>query len=229
MKNSSHLILFAISIMFTWSTKSYSQTIKDLDAFDAISITGNVKVLLHPGETESAEITAFGIPEDKLTIRVSSGTLKLKLLNSIFYKDDEVRVVINYKTLRSIKAQAGAIVRSDQTIESDKLDIVGNSGSNIKLDILVNALEATASEGAIVNLKGTTGRQNASASTGAQYEAEALESERAYVKAGTGGQAYISVSQLLEASANTGGTINYDGNPKERQIKTLLGGTVRKN
>ena len=227
MRTFSKIILVAVFFLLVWLSNLYGQTTKNLDPFDAISITGNVKVLLKQGDTESAEISAIGIPEDKLTVTVNRGVLKLKLLNSIFYKNDEVRVVVTYKTLRRVKAQAGAEVRSNNVIETDKLEVIGNSGAHLKLELNVNALDATASEGAIVKLKGKAGQQHASSSTGAQYEGESLLSEKAYVKAGTGGQVYINVTGLLEASANTGGTIEYDGNPNDKQIKTLLGGTVR--
>ena len=221
MKTVSKVILIAIFLLFIWLTKAIGQSNYTLEPFDDISITGNIDVLLKKGDSETAEVKAYGIPEDKVTVRVSNGTLKLKLLNSIFYKDDEVRIIVTYKNLRGLRAQAGATVKSDHIIEGDKLEIAGNSGAKIDLEIKVNALDASASEGSVVELYGETSSQNASSSTGAEYDAQSLNSERAYIKAGTGGQAYVRVSEFLKASANTGGNIKYRGSPNEKQVKNV--------
>lgn len=207
---------------------SFGQSNKALDPFDGISITGNIHVKLIPGESESATLYAEGIPEENVKVKVENGILKLRLLNSIFYKDDKVKIEVVYKTLRSIRGQAGAIVESNATLTGDNLEIVANSGSQIELDINTNFFEGSSSEGSHLEISGRTNSQRISAVTGGHYEGMDLTCANTYVKTGTGGQAKLNAEELLEASATTGGSIEYAGNPKEKYIKDFLGGDIRK-
>ena len=227
MKTFSRILLVALFFLFIWLTRTFGQTQKTLQYFDGISVTGNITVILEKGDQEEATIYADGIPEDKVKVKNDQGTLKFKLLNSVFYKDDEVKIYVTYSDLRYIKGQAGAVIRNKGTLNGDKLKVVVNSGANVDLSVETNALNGSVSEGGILELDGRTGSQTASAATGGQYEAGNMESSRTFVKAGTGGQATVFAIETLEASANTGGVIEYEGRPKEKSVRKLLGGTVR--
>lgn len=228
MKTVKRISSFSLFLVLVLSGQLYGQSDIELRPFDAVSAIGKIQVTLIPGEQEHAELTVRGIPEDQVTIKVDRGTLKLKVLKSIFYKEDEVKIVVTYRTLREIKAQAGAHIFTQQVVESDKLTVKANSGANIDLQVTVNAIEGSAAEGGVLKVSGKTISQQASATTGGRYLAEQLTSERAYAKASAGGQVIVNASELLEASANTGGIVEYEGSPQETTVKTVLGGTVRK-
>ena len=227
MKTFSRILLVALFFLFIWLTRTFGQTKKSFDYFDGISVTGNITVILEKGEQPEATIYADGIPEDKVKVKNDQGVLKFKLLNSVFYKDDEVKIYVSYNELRFVKGQAGPIIKNRGTLSADKLKVVVNSGAMVDLEVESNALNGSASEGGILELDGKTGSQTASAVTGGQYEAGDMESSRTFVKAGTGGQATVFAVESLEASANTGGVIEYEGRPKEKTVRKLLGGTVR--
>ena len=83
-------------------------------------------------------------------------------------------------------------------------------------------------DGASLFLRGNAESEKISVATGGQCDCEKLKTERAYVRANTGGQATVYVTETLEASANTGGGIKYAGNPRSTEIKELMSGGVEK-
>ena len=218
------LFFFLIAI----TAQLQAQTERSLQPFDAISVTGNINVILSEGESESLKIFADGIPEDKVVIRVNNGELRLKLLNSVFYKNDNVRIEVSYTTLRRIRGVAGANIENTSVIEADKLVTKAGSGALLELEVKVNAIDASASEGGVLKLEGETDSQNTTASTGGHVDGLDLESNRTYVKANTGGHAEVVANEFIEATANTGGKIDYRGNPSQSNTKTLMSGGVRK-
>lgn len=228
MKTLSKIILILLFLFFIWLTKSYGQTTHQLSSFDEVSVTGNLEVVLIKGETEKAEVETKGIPSDKITVRVDRGILKLRLLNSIFYKNDEATVYVSYKNLNVIRGQAGAVIYSREAVESSTLEFVANSGAELEFKIVAENVEARATEGANLTLSGTANRHRASAATGGQYEAEDLDAQVVYAKAATGGHIELKATESLEASVNTGGVIRYAGNPEETSIKKVLGGEISK-
>jgi len=214
--------------LLTSIANTYAQNERTVNPFDEIAVTGNIDVILQQGDTEKLEIDAEGIPEDKVVVRVSNGTLRLKLLNSIFYKNDKVTIKVTYKTLRSVKGIAGANIESSHPIEADKLVARAGSVALLELEVKTNALDITANEGGVLRVEGETDTQNASATTGGHIKALDLDSNRTYVKANTGGHAEVVAHQFIEATANTGGRVEYKGNPAESNTKTLMSGGVRK-
>ena len=229
MKTIAQILLVFLFFLLIGLTKSLqAQTEHTLQPFDAISVTGNIDVVLSQGDTESLKIYAENIPEDRITVKVSSGELRLKLLNSVFYKNDNVKIEVTYKTLRKIRGVAGANIESTSIIETDKLVVKSGSGALVELEIKTNALAASASEGGVLKLTGETDTQNTTATTGGHVDGLELECNRTYVKANTGGHAEVVANEFIEASANTGGKIDYSGDPSESNTKTLMSGCVRK-
>ena len=207
---------------------SSAQITYEPEEFDGISVTGNLNVILQKGEVDKVVVDAHGIPESEVTVKVSRGVLRLKLINSIFYKDDEVDVTVTYRNLRTLKGHAGARIEADHAITGDQIYIRSTSGARVHLEVAVNTIDGGATEGGMLELTGTTEMQDASAATGGQYQAFGLECARSYVRANTGGRAEVVANDRLEASANTGGTIEYKGNPEETTIKTIIAGNVHK-
>ena len=220
--------LIALFFLFIWLGEAHAQDERLLDAFDAINIMGNVEVVLQQGDEESASISAQGMSEDDVSVFVKKGTLKIQLLNSIFYKDEEVKVYVTFKNLRHLKATAGAQVKTSDAIEGDQLTVKAGSGARVELMVKLNSFDATAVEGGILTVMGATDSQSASAATGGEYDGTALDCKSTYVKANTGGVAEVNAFERLEASANTGGRIIYAGNPAQKTTKTLMSGTIRK-
>ena len=198
---------------------------QSLNNFDKILLTGNISVLLVEGETPSLDIKNNA---DQLEYELNGQTLKLSSTELIKYnKTPTVKVVLTYTNLREIKARAGAAAFSDNTIETEVLKLRFSSGASGELTITSNTLEVGVSEGGTLKLRGTTTYLEAKAATGGTLSAYQLDSEKTIVKANTGGSAKVIALESIDASANTGGSIAYKGDPKKVRMKDGLSGSVK--
>lgn len=222
MKKNSILLFLCLAISFT------SFAGHKLDGpFDEISVNGKIDLILESGEEEAIEI--FN-DEEKINFEVRQGALVIKRKERWKYSSYKraIKVVVTYKTLRKISAEAGAEVRSGQVLQTaDALRLSFGSGASAELEIDVKDLEASAGEGAVLELEGYAEESNLQASTGGVIEAFDLNTDRVYVKANIGGTAEVSVGTRLEARAHTGGVIEYRGDPEKVSISSELGGRVR--
>jgi hypothetical protein len=205
-----------------------AQNIIELEPFDAILATGNFEIILEPGDSERVIVELHNAPKDEVHIKVVRGELRINFLNSLLYKNYEARIVVHYRKLRQIKGIAGARISSPASVQGDQLELRAGSGATLTLQLDVDALEATALEGGVLQLKGTANSQRVSATSGGTFEGFGLECARTYVRASLGGQARIVARKMLEASAHTGGSIEYKGDPQESNVKNLLSGDIRK-
>lgn len=197
-----------------------------LDPFDGVVVTGNIELTITKGENESMEVER---DFSKLRFDVLNGVLRLKrrkLYSIREYEDDPIYITLTYRDIRSLKATAGANVRSRETVEADLLSLRFGSGAHGKMDLKVTELSVSVNEGAQLKLRGQVDSQNTAVTTGAILDARDMESQRAHVRASTGGEAEVNVVEYIYANANTGGDIEYDGEPEKVRLKDSLGGDV---
>ncbi len=220
------ILIGCLAISFNISNVNAQDDVRSLRSFDEIVITGRIEVELQQGEEGKAEVYTRNVSPDNVTIEINRGILKLGRFNTLWKKDEDVRIVITYKQLRSIKAHAGAKVNAKSIIEGDKLKIRSNSGAEMELELQMKALDATVSEGATLELSGQVETQEVKAFTGGQYKGFDLQCKHTYVTSNTGGEARVVALESLEAKGNTGGSIRYKGDPEEKHTKTILAGDI---
>jgi len=225
MKQPIKIALFSLLSFFTISLQAqyYSNTV---DTFDELILSGNIEVLLEKGEEESVSVKS---EKEKLNVYVERGVLRVKRKKPLRIKEYQahpIQVTVTYKVLRRVKANAGADVTNKQVLTGDQLTLDFNSGSGGNLDVDVNDVHISVSEGSQLRVTGKTVSQESKVSTGAELSAFRLNSERTYIKANTGAHAKVMATQAIDAIASTGGDINYKGEPGKVKIKDHLGGNV---
>lgn len=204
-----------------------AQETRQVGPFNEIIVSGKLEVYLEQGEIDQIIIEDDDYPEGELNIGLRGGTLKLSLVDGWIKGDRRLRLRVQYRSLGSIRVLAGAALTSREVLTGERLTIKAGSGAEVELEVEVSTLEASASEGARLELSGSTQRQYATATTGGEYDAEQLAAEYTEVKANTGGEAYVVANEELDAVANTAGRIRYSGNPTQKYTRSNLAGDIR--
>lgn len=224
-----HLIqLLILAGLLGIALNASGQERRYLSYFDAVSISGNVSVTLVPGDSTFALITTSGMSEDEVSIFTKGKTLKIQLIEGLIHSDRHAEIVLTYTALRDIYAYAGARVETEGVLKGDKLTLRAASGGQLIAEVEAKSVEAAASEGGLLRITGQTEDQEASASTGGRYEGDQLECQRTYVKANTGGIATVVAREALDANSNTGGEIEYTGQPREKNVRSRIYGGIRR-
>ena len=136
-------------------------------------------------------------------------------------------VEVTYVKLEELNASAGALVEHDGVIEASEFKTNFDTGANGELEIKASELRAQVGEGSLLRLEGSARVFEAVATTGGRLKAGDLISEVVDVSANTGGQATVHASEVLEASATMGGSVQYFGDPEKVSESETLGGSIR--
>ncbi len=219
--------LRAISLLIlTFAVQNiFAQETMNLEHFDQIYATGIIQVTLQKGEEEKIELKLDNFHREDVKVRVNDEELRISVTKSLI-KDARIEIIVTYKELRRIKANAGAHITSKNPITGDKLNLKATSGSEIEIELELNKLHARLAEGAQMHLSGTTKSLDISSASGAVFYGFNLESDNTFANANTGGRAEVVANKSIEASANTGGRVSYKGNPTEKKLKDYFGGEV---
>lgn len=200
-----------------------TRAIKD---FNKLKVSKGINVTLIKGDELSAEINIVNAPPSDVIIENDQNELTIKMKTRI-YKDVSVQVYLTYRDIREISLGSGSSVDNQGVLEGKVLILNAGMDSVIDLKLDVTSVEADVSA-ARITLEGYAKTLEAKATTGGKLQGQNLDVEKAYVTANTGGIATVKASELLDAKAGTGGTVEYLGEPEKLSTKETFGGEVVK-
>ncbi len=231
MKSVSSIFSTAIlisSMLIAAPVIAQNKVIRDMATFEKVSVSDNVNVTFKKGSDEKVEIISQGIDYDKIVTQTNGGELRIKLKTG-FYKEADVNIEVTYKHLRVIEASNKATVKFAETVEGNELNLKANSNAVIIINVDVNTLKASVSNGGRIEVSGKAKVQYVDANIGGKYNGYELESNVGWIKSNTNAEAVVWVKETLDASAGSKGKIKYRGKVDNLKTNTSLGGKIEGN
>tara|TARA_B100001057_G_scaffold75371_1_gene70078 strand:- start:281 stop:958 length:678 start_codon:yes stop_codon:yes gene_type:complete len=201
-----------------------AQTEMKIGDFQKLSVYDGINVELIKSETNRVEIT--GKNTAYIVVKNKNGDLKIRLSVEKRFSGNRTKVSVFYKNIYSIISHEGANIFSKDTLNQADLNLKANSGSRLNMFVKLNTLQATATAGAKINIKGITKYQHFSATTGAEIMASKVENEEANAVSTTGALIDVSTTKDLKVNSKIGGIINVHTKTDKITEKISVGGTV---
>ena len=201
-----------------------AQTERKIGDFQKLSVYDGINVELIKSDTNRVEIN--GKNTAYIVVKNKNGDLKIRLSVERRFSGNRTKVSVFYKSLYSIISHEGANVFSKDTINQADLNLKANSGSRQNMIIKLNTLQATATAGAKINIKGLAKYQELSATTGAEIMTSKVENEEANVVSTTGALIDVSTTKDLKVNSKIGGIINVHTKTDKITEKISVGGAV---
>lgn len=215
-------------VLLAVSSVAFAQngTTRKLDKFTSISVSEGIEVNLIKGSSYQAKITANNIDMEDILTEVSGGNLKVHL-DGNNHNNVNVSIDVTFVSLVSVKASSAADVNSNSVIEADEFKIKASSAADVNLKLKVKSLDVEASSAADVEVSGFANSQTVDISSASDYKAFDLKSKTGNISASSAADAKVNVSENLDASASSGGSVKYKGNPEKLREHSSSGGDVR--
>lgn len=212
----------------------------DLSGFTGIDIATGIEARVTLSEDFSIRAQSRSADAlDKLELSVRDGILVARiesnfldfilsggLVGMLLSGGNAVSLDITLPALDSAVASSGADVELT-TIAADSLALEASSGANIELiDARLRMLTASASSGSDIAISGRAEEIELDASSGADIDAEDLDALAGRLEASSGADINARLSERVRARASSGGDIEIEGNPQQRDVDTSSGGDV---
>jgi len=132
---------------------------------------------------------------------------------------------INEKTV-SVDVSSGSVVNGNFNSDNTKVEV--SSGAVINSTINTKQIAVKASSGAVANLNGRVDAGSIDVSSGAVCNSEKFQFNELEAEATSGGVVTGNVAERLKATASSGGSIRYKGNPRvDSNISKTSGGSLK--
>ncbi len=193
--------------------------------FNEIKVQQGIQVFLTQGNSAELKVEADENIIDLLITEVKGNELKIYFEKNV-NKAKSRNVYVTANEISKIRTSSGAIVKTENTIETNSLELDSSSGSTIKVTVNASEISSSSSSGSNINIYGKTKTFSASASSGSSIDADKLETINTSAKVSSGANIDVNVLGKLVAKASSGGSIDYEGNPTEVNKDTSSGGSV---
>jgi hypothetical protein len=213
----------------------------DLTGFDTVIVSTGVRALVTTGGAHSVRVEARDAETlDRLDVSVSGGRLQIgfarNFLDFVFNGglmellrhggDLGVTAYVTLPTLNGAEASSGGKVEASN-VKSDRFRGEASSGGELTLlGVTGGDYRMSASSGGTIEIEGSATELDAAASSGARIRADRLVARDGRLDASSGGRLETNVTSRLRANASSGGSIEVEGNPTDRNINSSSGGHI---
>ena len=197
---------------------------RSVDDFDGLRIAGNFEVILEEGDQPNVQVNTDENLLDFIDTEVSAGILRVTQEKKLISKS-KIRIIISFQELNEIRAMGAALIKNEDYLSSEDLEIVMEGAGAIDLKIISDKLKVELSGAGVISLAGEVQKQELNLMGAGKLEAFDLDSKECDVSVGGLGGAEIYVTEKLNATIEGVGSIKYDGQPED--INTEIKGLGR--
>ncbi len=206
------LILFTSCDCIEGEGPVVSET-RNVANFDAIEVEASVNVYITKADEFKVEVKGQQNILDILRTRLRGNTLVIEYDEMCVINTRNVEVYISMPTLSEVQIDGSGDVESEDVFTTADL-YLGISGSgSIDMEIQSSSIEADVNGSGSIYLSGKTDKFYSTIHGSGDIRASHLKADKAKVKIGGSGSAYIYVNEELDVNIGGSGSVHYGGNP----------------
>lgn len=223
------VLIAAFSMNPNWlhAQSSRNVTVKN---FDALTVSSGIDMYITQGNAETLVIKGNEDVIKDVVVEQSGSSVVIKYKEGInwgrLFKNQSIKVYVNYKNLKSLTSSGGSDVYTENTLKADQLSITASGGSDVKLTLACKDLTVRVSGGSDADLKGSGENMQLTASGGSDVDAFGYIVNNAKVSVSGGSDANIHVNKALEAGASGGSDVNYKGSASLKKTTSSKSGDI---
>jgi hypothetical protein len=220
------IILTLSGLFLVLTVFAQSRETRNLSSFNELSVSEAVKVELVKGNSEKAEVEVSGTDAENVLTEVSGDRLKIHMANGN-WRNVNAFVRLTYRNLEEIDVSSAGSVITESPITSDRLEMDVSSAGKANLVFNVGQMEVDISSAGNLSAEGEVEEIEVDVSSAGSMDAYDLECKSADLATSSAGSIKITVTEQLDATASSGGSIRYKGNPDKERVSSSSGGSIR--
>jgi hypothetical protein len=187
-----------------------------LTSFSDLTVGGSFNVKLIPSDKDYAVIVSTSGDEKDISIDQKNETVSINWRKSRSRSMTRTaEISLYYTQIAAITTSGGAMVQSQEAIETAALSINCSSGGSANLVLDTKQTTVQVSSGASSRLRGHTDTLKSEASSGASVNATRLEAKKVYASSSSGASIKVTATESFEGQASSGSSIMYGGSPEQ--------------
>jgi len=198
------------------------------ETFTKIDVNRGIEVILEQTNEVEIEVEADDNIIKHITTKVENGVLVISSDESIDSSEAET-VRVKMPVINGLDSSSGSSISSKNSLKGTSLSVKATSGSKIEATIEYDSVSTDSSSGSEITIAGKALKLTTDSSSGSEIKADNLLSNDVVSDASSGSTTTVYPLVSLKATASSGSSIDYKGNPKTVTENESSGGEVSKN
>ena len=207
---------------------SQSRTVSD---YDKVSLIGNMDVELVAGKEGHLKVEAEENFMKHIITEVEDNSLKIRVekgYNLDPSKNMTIKVLVPFESLDAVTITGSGDIYSSDEIKSENFDIKIVGSGDVKLFVTAKNARAGITGSGDIDLKGSSKNFDCKVTGSGDVSAFNFKSEYVNARVTGSGDIQVYASEELIAKTPGSGDIEYKGNPKKEDFRTMGSGEVTK-
>lgn len=218
-----HSVNFGNSVKGNGKLTTQSRTVEG--AFKAIDANTGIEVMVEQSDDREITVETDENIQNLIEIKVENEVLVIRSKEG-YNTEFTPKVTVKTPVINGLFASSGSTIKTSKTLVTDVLDVKSSSGSTIVISVEADDLSLESSSGSNLNASGKALKLESSSSSGSSIDAKGLLANNVVAKASSGSSIDVSPVLSLDASASSGGDIDYHQAPKTITKSESSGGSV---
>ncbi|MES2240042.1 MAG: head GIN domain-containing protein [Bacteroidota bacterium] len=196
------------------------------ESFKGIEVSSAVEVFIEQADKTEVLVEADDNLQKSIITEVRNGVLIISRANGNFSSHKPQKVFIKAPFIEELTASSASSIKTKNTLKGENIRLDCSSAAKIEAQLAVDNIEAKSSSASKIELKGMALNLNVDASSASKIEADDLLANKITAHSSSGSKISIHPIVNLKANADSGGKIEYNGNPKSIEKATSSGGDI---
>lgn len=224
-------ILLSLPFVFLIS----QDMVVELDSYNAINASAGIEVdLVSGGSKAEVEVIKGDLEDVEIEVKGQTVVLGFKDQGTSGWftnNNRKAKVTLYFENeIEEISVSSGASLTCYETLNSNEFEAGASSGGYLEVTVESDIIDADVSSGGSIQLAGQSKEIDVDASSGGSFKGKKLQSNDAKADASSGASITVWAEDSIKASASSGGTVRYKGDPQDKDLDTAKysGGSIRK-
>lgn len=193
--------------------------------FTKIDASRGLNVEVEQSKSYFVEVEADENLHQHITTKVENGTLIITSDENI---DESTSRTIRVKmpSIAGLETSSGANISGKNTFLGNNLKVRSSSGSEIDVEVEIDAIDCEATSGSTITIKGKGLTLNSASSSGSSIDAKDLKVNDVVAQSTSGSSTDVYPIVSLNGKASSGSSVNYKHTPKTINKEESSGGSV---
>lgn len=209
------LVLLFVTTLSYMNVNAQSRNVA-IKSFSSIGVSSGIDLYLTQSTSETLTIKGDDDLIKDVVIEQNGTSINIKYKDGVnwgrLFKNQSIKVYVNFKTLKSLAASGGSDVYTQNAFKTTDFSVAASGGSDLKLDLTCTNFSLSISGGSDADLKGSAENMVVTATGGSDVDAFGFVANNAKVSTSGGSDVNINVNKSLEVTASGGSDVHYKGN-----------------
>lgn len=206
-----------------------NRTVSD---YNSVALTGSMDVILVKGREGSLKVEAEENLQQYITTEVSGGKLKIAVKKGYSLnpsRNHNIVITVPFNDIEGISLTGSGDIRSSDMVTADNFSIAITGSGNVKLPLQARNTSATITGSGDIDLSGSSVDFDCKVTGSGDISAFDFKCQNVAAMVTGSGDIQVYASESLKASTPGSGDIEYRGNPKKEDFRTMGSGSISKN